>query len=87
MLEVGDQKPGKGKLVFGKPRAIHEPAFLTFEAAEACRFLCTKCRPTKSGTKGCRACMGDWFEQFAVGQATMGQVSMLEVLRWLEVSI
>ena len=34
-----------------------------FEEAEAGAFLCTKCLPTRTGAKGCRACMGEWFEQ------------------------
>jgi hypothetical protein len=35
----------------------------TFDHALAAGHLCTKCIGTKAGTKGCRACMGEWFEQ------------------------
>jgi hypothetical protein len=35
----------------------------TFDHALAAVHLCTKCIGTKAGTKGCRACMGESFEQ------------------------
>jgi hypothetical protein len=38
MLEAGETNPGEGKLEIEKPRPIHEPEFLMFEAAEACAF-------------------------------------------------
>jgi hypothetical protein len=69
--EAGEKKPGKGKLEIGKPRPTHEPEFLTFEAAEAGAFLCTKCLPTRTGTKGCRACMGEWFQQVRLGSRSV----------------
>ena len=40
-----------------------EPVFETFEQALTAATACSKCLPTKFGTKGCRACMGEWFEQ------------------------
>ena len=40
-----------------------EPVFATFEEALEAGKLCSKCLPTKFGTKGCRACMGEFFEQ------------------------
>ena len=40
-----------------------EPTFQTFEAALDASFECSKCYYTRVGTKGCRACMGEWFEQ------------------------
>ena len=39
-----------------------EPVFGSFDEAQEAAFKCTKCLPTKSGTKGCRACMGEHFE-------------------------
>ena len=40
----------------------HEPEHETLEAALRAAWSCTKCMPTKAGTKGCRACVGDHFE-------------------------
>ena len=44
-----------------RPKQI-EPVFETLEQALEAAQKCTKCLPTKSCTKGCRACMGEWFE-------------------------
>ncbi len=46
-----------------------EPIHETFESALAAAFLCTKCVATKFGTKGCRACMGEHFEQIRLRKA------------------
>ena len=43
-----------------------EPVFATFEEALEAAKKCTKCLPTKFGTKGCRACMGEHFEQIRI---------------------
>ena len=43
-----------------------EPVFATFEEALEAAKACKKCLPTKFGTKGCRACMGEWFEQIRI---------------------
>ena len=40
----------------------HEPVHASFEEAQHAALVCPKCLPTKAGTKGCRACMGDDFE-------------------------
>ena len=40
----------------------HEPVHASFENAQVAATACSKCLPTKAGTKGCRACMGDYFE-------------------------
>jgi hypothetical protein len=40
----------------------HEPVHASFEDAQVAATACSKCLPTKAGTKGCRACMGDYFE-------------------------
>ena len=40
-----------------------EPVFATFEEALAAAHKCTKCLVTKALTKGCRQCMGEWFEE------------------------
>ncbi len=42
---------------------VSEPVHETFDHALAAGQLCTKCIGTKAGTKGCRACMGEWFEE------------------------
>ena len=39
-----------------------EPVFETFEQAQEAAKNCRKCLPTKTGQRGCRACMGEWFE-------------------------
>ena len=41
---------------------IIEPVFDTLEEALEAGQKCKKCLPTKKGTKGCRTCMGEWFE-------------------------
>ena len=51
----GDTAPSKSYLT-------HEPAHETLEEALFAVSVCTKCLPTKAGTKGCRVCMGDFFE-------------------------
>ena len=40
-----------------------EPVFASLEEALEAAKHCTKCLATKFGTKGCRACMGEHFEQ------------------------
>ena len=44
------------------PKQI-EPVFANLEEALEAAHSCNKCLPTKAGTKGCRACMGEFFEQ------------------------
>ena len=39
-----------------------EPVFDDFDEALEAAWKCSKCIPTKSGSKGCRACMGEHFE-------------------------
>ena len=46
-----------------RARVQVEPVFETLEEALEAAKLCKKCLPTKFGTKGCRACMGEFFEQ------------------------
>ena len=40
-----------------------EPVFESLDLALQAGLLCTKCIVTKQGTKGCRACMGEYFEE------------------------
>ncbi len=40
----------------------HEPARGSFEMALEAAIDCSKCLPTKAGTKGCEACVGENFE-------------------------
>ena len=40
-----------------------EPVFETLEQALEAAKACKKCLPTKFGTKGCRTCMGEHFEE------------------------
>jgi hypothetical protein len=44
------------------PRPTHEPEHGSLEDALEAALLCSKCLPTKAGTKGCRVCMGEYFE-------------------------
>ncbi len=39
-----------------------EPKFETLEEALRAGLKCSKCLATQQGTKGCRGCMGEWFE-------------------------
>ena len=39
-----------------------EPKFETLEEALRTGLKCSKCLATQQGTKGCRGCMGEWFE-------------------------
>ena len=39
-----------------------EPVLATLEEALEVAKACVKCYATKVGTKGCRTCMGEWFE-------------------------
>jgi hypothetical protein len=55
---AGDLAKAKGKIL-----KADEPKHDSFEHALAAGHACTKCIQTKAGTKGCRACMGDWFEE------------------------
>ena len=41
-----------------------EPKFETLEQALEAAKSCKTCLPTKHFTKGCRACMGELFEEF-----------------------
>ena len=51
---------GRGNADVG---AKHEPTFDNFNDAMAAAVLCTRCTGTKNLTKGCRGCMGTWFEE------------------------
>ena len=44
-------------------RKYREPVFDSLEEALAAGQRCNKCFPTRKGTKGCRVCMGEWFEE------------------------
>ena len=44
----------------------------TLEEALAAGLLCTKCVATKQSTKGCKACMGKWFEEIRQSGAKSG---------------
>ena len=46
-----------------------EPKHSTLEEALAAAHACNKCEPTKMGTKGCTACMGEWFESIRIKRA------------------
>ena len=45
-----------------KSYPTHEPVHENLEAALLAASLCSKRLPTKAGTKGCRACVGEFFE-------------------------
>jgi hypothetical protein len=47
----------------GKVLKASEPVHETWEHALAAANACSKCVETRAGTKGCRACMGEWFEE------------------------
>ncbi|MBM4179834.1 MAG: hypothetical protein FJ211_10980 [Ignavibacteria bacterium] len=58
--KVPDKK--KGAKAEGKVYATHEPVHASLEEAMFAALACTKCVPTKNGSKGCRTCMGEHFE-------------------------
>ena len=49
-----------------------EPLFDTLEEALEAAHKCSKRLPTKMGTKGCRTCMGKWFEEIRQSGAKSG---------------
>ncbi len=53
-------KPEKPK---ASSKSSVEPKFETLEKALEAAHACSKCIATKFGTKGCRACMGELFEE------------------------
>lgn len=57
--EAGHKAKGKAK---AKPKPSVEPNFANLEQALEAAQGCTKCLPAKFGSKGCRACMCEWFE-------------------------
>ena len=46
-----------------------EPVFESLDLALQAGLACTKCIVTKQGTKGCRACMGEFFEEIRMKRA------------------
>ena len=63
--------PPKSKPPAGAPasRKDKEPVeHATFLDALQAAHKCTKCRPTKMGTKGCTDCMGKWFDQIRINR-------------------
>ena len=69
-------KSAQGKQVAeAKPKAKAkaynnvEPVFESLDLALQAGLACTKCIVTKQGTKGCRACMGDLFEEIRMKRA------------------
>ena len=57
------KKKPEPKAKAAKEYKTNEPKFDCLEDAREAAHLCTKCLYTKVGTKGCRACMGEWFEE------------------------
>ena len=54
----GGQPGGDG------PKPLAGPVnWATLEDALTAAHLCAKCRPRKDGMKGCRTCMGKWFDE------------------------
>ena len=60
----------KGK---SAPKACPEPVWETFELALEAGSKCHKCTARLHGTKGCRACMGHWFEEIRRRAPTRGK--------------
>ena len=53
-------------------RTYIEPTHESLEAALAAGQACNKCIATLAGTKGCRECMGKWFEEICQSGAKSG---------------
>ena len=60
--EVKPKAKAKGKCE-PKTKENPEPKWPTLEAALAAGEKCPKCIARIAGYKGCRACMGEWFEE------------------------
>ena len=60
-LRPGVPAPAPKALAPSKAKAAKEHA--TLEDALDAAQQCSKCRPTKLGTKGCQECMGAWFSE------------------------
>ena len=67
--DTGKAKAKAKPKATGKLQPYTEVTHKTFEDALAAALLCTKCEPTKLGTKGCSQCMGKWFEEIRVKRA------------------
>ena len=52
----------KGKSKTPEVPLAAEPNHKSYEDATQAAEDCGKCLPQKDGSKGCRACMGEWFE-------------------------
>ena len=52
-----------------------EPTWATFEEALDAGLKCSSCYYTKWGTKGCRKCMGEWFEKIRIADGK-GKVTL-----------
>ena len=65
------------------PNANPEPVWATFELALEAGSKCHKCTARLHGTKGCRACMGHWFEEIRRRPPTRGKLLEAELLEGL----
>ena len=71
----------KGKSKTPEDPLASEPKHKTYEEAVQAAEDCQKCLRQKDGTKGCRGCMGDWFElQRKKGFAARALKSTIEAL-------
>ena len=57
-------------------KAYKEPEFATLEEALEAGLKCKKCLATTRGTKGCRQCMGKWFEHIRLRVRTKSRVDL-----------
>ena len=53
----------KAKAKASEPKKATEPQRASLEEALEAANKCSKCRVTKALVKGCRSCMGEWFEE------------------------
>jgi len=70
-MDSGSGEPDKKKRAKaeGKVDETHWPVHATLEEAMIAAIVCKKCVPAQRGTKGCRACMGEFFEAIRKGKA------------------
>jgi len=61
--EAKAKAKAKAKATAQVERVQIEPTFGALDEALEAAWACTKCLPTKNMTNGCRACMGEWFEE------------------------
>lgn len=73
--KAADKAEKKAKAAEKAAAEAPEPTWATFEEALDAGLKCSSCYYTKWGTKGCRKCMGEWFEKIRIADGK-GKVTL-----------